>query len=84
FFDPLPEAVTFTREDVQVVRAGQVDVRPGGILVALGGRYRARYCLWLHPVPARFTAADLELLQLFAHGVGLEIEWRIMQQHLGL
>lgn len=84
YFDPLPAKVTFTREDLDVVRAGQVDVRPGGILVALGGRYRARYCLWLHPVPARFTAADLELLQLFAHGVGLEIEWRIVQQHLGL
>ena len=84
YFDPLPDSVTFTRDDPRVVRAGRVDVRQDGLLVPLTGRYRARYCLWLHPVPARFTAADLELLHLFAHGVGLEIEWRIMQEHLGL
>ncbi len=69
-----PFVPALTPADLQVIRTGDVQVRPEGVLLPLGGRYRPRAAFWLDAPDRLWPETDLMLLRRLGHQLGLEVE----------
>ncbi|ACO47771.1 sensor domain-containing diguanylate cyclase [Deinococcus deserti] len=77
----IPE-VTFTREDLAACRQGKPLIRPGGLLLPLAGRWRARIALWLPDPGRRWSRDELQLLDIVARAISTEYDRIQSQRHL--
>lgn len=69
-----PHVPAFHPGDVRTIRAGTLSVQPDGVLLPLGGKYRARAAFWLDAPSRVWAEADLALLRRLGHQLGLEAE----------
>ncbi len=69
-----PFVPALTAEDVRKIRAGEIQIRPDGVLLPLGGKYRPRAAFWLDAPDRVWLDTDLTLLQRLGHQLGLENE----------
>ncbi len=77
-----PRLPAFGPADVAAVRAGEPDVRAGGVLLPIGGRFRARAAFWLDAPGRAWSGSDRDLLRQLGHLIGLEYERGEALRHL--
>ena len=69
-----PELPKLSFSDLHLVRMGEPDFRPTGVLLPLGGQFRARAAFWL-PVPDHgWSRHDRALLKRIGQLIGREYE----------
>ncbi|MDP9766411.1 GGDEF domain-containing protein [Deinococcus enclensis] len=69
-----PYVPALTRGDLGVIRGGDVQVRPDGVLLPLGGKFRPRAAFWLDAPGREWLGTDRTLLSHLGHQLGLEVE----------